>query len=373
MKTENKKSRKWWLPVSALVLITLSIIIVLAGNKKKIDEAQKPIDRTTVKVAVSVASATISPLDVNLQYPALIQPSDEAMLYSQASGIISSLNISLGKQVKKGQVLGKLDTRILEINLRNAEIAQKAASINQAKLLDDYNRARDLYENKAGLEVNMLTAKNNYENAVNNYDNSLVQIKLIKQQIANANIIAPLSGTVSVHKVKQGEFVNPGTPIAVINDISKIKATLFVDQQMSYKLQTGKEAIISSPLFADKTFTGKIIFISPVADVNHNYQIDLLIPQSSEMPLRGGTDVQVIFNTISQKDALQIPKSAILNDAKKPYVFVAENGKARMKSIRTGQIQGDKAEVLEGLHASEQVITSGQINLRDGSIINILK
>lgn len=373
MKTEHKRFKKWWLPAIAVLLIMLSIIIVLAGNKKKIDEAKKPLDRTSLPVTVSVAKAEILPMSVHTQYPALIQPLDEAMLYAQTSGIISSLNVVLGKQVRKGQVLGKIDTRLLEINLKNAQISLRAAGINRDKLADDYNRAIDLFENKAGLEVSMLTAKNNYENAVNSYDNSEVQIGLIRQQIANASIIAPLNGTVSAHKVKQGEFVNPGTPIAAIADISRVKATVYVDQQMSYKLKTGQSATISAPLLSQQTFTGKITFISPVADVNHNYQVDLLISQTDKVVLRGGTDVQVSFNTVAQKEALQIPRAAILADAKEPYVFVAENGKAVVRTIGTGLIQADQAEVLTGLHLGDQVIISGQINLKNGSIINILK
>ncbi|OJV12613.1 MAG: hypothetical protein BGO21_02385 [Dyadobacter sp. 50-39] len=371
METPNKV-KKWWLPVAVVILIVLSIIIVLAGNKNKIDEAEKPVDRTKLPVSVSIATAHIAAMDINTQYPALIQPLDEALLYAQTSGMIAQLDIALGKQVRKGQVVGRLDTRILEINLKNAQISQRAAAINRDKLADDYNRAIDLYQNKAGLEISMLTAKNNYENAANSYDNTEVQIGLIKQQIANANIVAPLSGTVSMHKVKQGEFVNPGTPIAAIADISKLKTTVFVDQQMSYELKIGETATISAPLFGDQQFTGKIIFISPVADANHNYQVDLLVSQTGKILLRGGTDVQVSFNTISQKEALQIPRAAIMTDTREPYVFVAENGKAITKNIKTGLLQQNMAQVLAGLQPGEQVITSGQINLKNGSIVHIL-
>lgn len=373
MKTTKSKAQKWWLPATVVALIILSIIIVLAGNKKKIDDAKKPVDRSRLPVAVSVAQASVALLGANTQYPALIQPLDEAQLYAQTSGIIATLHIQLGKQVKKGQILGRLDTRILEINLKNARISQQAAAVNRDKLAEDYNRSIDLYQNKAGLEVNMLTAKNNYQNALNTYENSLVQIDLIRQQIANANIVAPLSGTISMHKVKQGEFVNPGTAVASIADISKVKATVFVDQQMSYKLGLGDQALVTAPLFANQTFSGTVVFISPVADANHNYQVDLLIAQTRNVALRGGTDVQVSFQAIAQKEALQVPKSAILTDTKEPYVFVSQDGKAIIKKVRTGLAQNDMVEILAGLKPGEQVITSGQINLKEGSIINILK
>ena len=373
MKNTNQKKRNLIILASFCLLVILPIIIVLAGNKKKINESARPVDRTDIPVAVSVMTAKISPLKTNDQYPATIEPLDQVMLYAQNSGMIALLDLYLGKELKKGQVIGRLDTRILQINLKNAQIERNLAAINKTKKLDDYNRARDLFENNAGLQVNMLTAKNEFDNAVNKLENSEIQIRLIQQQIRNSIIISPLSGAVSAHMIKQGEFVSPGSPIATISNTAAVKVTVFVDQQMSYKLKTGESAIITSPLFGEETFKGKINYISSVSDSNHNYQIDLLISEKKGILLKGGTDVQVSFNTVSKKEALQIPKSSLINDSKDPYVFIESNGKAVTKIIKTGIIQNDLVEVLSGLNEGDRVITTGQINLRAGSTINIIK
>lgn len=363
--------RKLLFPLAIATLIVLSIVIVLANNKKKINKTMEPVDRTKIPVSVTVEKVAYKPLNIDVRYPATTQPYEEAMLYAQTSGLITRLNIALGQQVTKGQVLGQLDTKILQSNLEAAGISYRSAISNRQKLLDDYNRAKDLYENKAGLEVNMLTAKNNYDNAVNNEDNARVQVQLIKKQISNTNIIAPISGTISLHKVKAGEFTSPSSPIAAISNISKVKATVFVSQELSYQLKPNQDAIISSPLFGNEIFKGKIIFINAVADANHNYQVDLLISDNPGTKLKGGTDVQVSFNTLSQKEVLQIPKSALNTDARQPYVYVAENNKASRKNITVGIVRDDAVEVLSGLAAGEQVITSGQINLTNGSYISI--
>lgn len=365
--------KKLILPIVIVVAVLAAIAFILMGNKKQIDQANKPVDRTQVPVSVTAAQAQVATLNVNTKYPALTQPVDQANVSSQASGMVSSLNINLGQKVLEGQAIGKLDTRILEVNLKSAMISQKSAAANQAKLLDDYNRAKDLYENKAGLQINMLTAKNNYDNALNSSDNADVQINLIKQQIANATIYSPLSGIVSSKNVKQGEFVSPGTPIATITNVSSLKTTVFVDQQIGYQLHIGQTAMIESPVFNEKQFEGRIIYISPVADANHNYQIDLLVVNNKGINLKAGTDVQVSFNTITEKNALQIKKSALITDSQQPFVYVVENGKVKGRILKTGLVQNDNVEVLSGLNAGEIVVTSGQINLREGSIISIIK
>jgi len=358
------------LPLAIAVLIILSIIIVLVENKKKINNAAAPVDRTKIQVAVTVATAQVKPLEINVQYPAITQPYEEASLYAQTSGMIAYLSVSLGQQVKKGQLLGRLDTRILQSNLQAAQVSLKSAQINRAKLLDDYNRAKDLYEKKAELKVNMLSAKNSYENAMTTEESASVQIQLMKEQIANANIIAPVSGIISANNVKQGEYVSPTTAIAKISNVSTLKATEYVDQELCYQLKINQAAVISSPVFGNETFSGTIIYISPVADANHNYQVDLLVKNNAVSKLKGGTDVQVSFNTLTKRAALIIPKSALCTDEKQPYVYTAENGKAKTKYVTVGAIKNDEVEILSGLLAGEIVITGGQINLTNGSNIN---
>ncbi len=365
--------KKILVPAAFVIAIIVSIVWVLANNKAKIDEANQPVDRTNIPVTVNVSKALVEPLNLNVKYPALVKPFDEANIYAQTAGLISSLNIDLGKHVSKGQTIGKIDTRILELNLKKSQVALQTAEINKTKYWDDYQRAKDLFENKAGLETNMLTAKNNYDNSINTVENAKIEISFMKQQIANSAIVAPLSGTVSEHTIKQGEFINPGTSIAKVSNINSLKTTVFVDQQTVYLLKLGQVASISSSIFGETEFSGKIIYISPVADNNHNFQVDLLITKSNQIALKGGTDVEVSFNTISHPNALQIPKSALLTDAKLPYVYVAENGKAVTKNIKTGIVRDDKVQVLSGLQEGEIVITAGQINLTQGSNISIIK
>lgn len=135
--------KKLIIPGIVTLVIILAIAFKLIANKHKIDKSKQPVDRTEIPVSVKVVKAMKKTLEVNVQYPATIKAFEEAQVYSQSSGIITQLNIELGKKVTKHQVIGKLDTRILEINLKNAEVTLK-------KSRDDYERAKDLYENKAG-------------------------------------------------------------------------------------------------------------------------------------------------------------------------------------------------------------------------------
>lgn len=388
MKENNKTSRKKLIfPIGIMAVLLFGMAFTLYSNKQKINESKKPVDRTQVPVSVNVTTVTLGVLSQNQSFPALLKPFEEANLTSQSSGIIKGLKINLGDKVTKGQVLGQIDAELLKINLKSAlvnlktaEVNKRSAEINTKKLLTDYERAQDLFVNKAGLETNMLNAKNSYENSINTLDNAKntfeaaqVQIDLIKQQIANMQIVAPISGTISNKKLNAGEFTNPGVLIATITNINTMKATAYVNQSVAYKLKLGQTAKISSAVFPEMALIGKVIFISPNSDINHNYQIDFLITQNQGSALKAGTDVAISFKANADRDALLIPKSALVVDRAEPFVYVNQNGKAKGKAIQIGTISNDQVEVLSGISAGESVIINGQINLKEGSIINIVK
>jgi multidrug efflux pump subunit AcrA (membrane-fusion protein) len=81
---------------------------------------------------------------------------------------------------------------------------------------------------------------------------------------------------------------------------------------------------------------------------------------------------RVHFTSLSERQALTIPREALIGSVRSAQVFVAENGVARLKSITVGQEAGKMLEVVSGLQEGEQVIVSGQNNLRDGYAINVI-
>lgn len=389
---ENKIIQKSKIKKAAYILIVFvciaAITLTLIKNKSKIDKAAKVTDRSAIPVAVNTATVKNGDMNISNQYPATVKAFDEANISSQISGQISHLNIELGQKVKAGEVLGSVDTSILslnlqanEINLQTAKNNKDIAEINTQKLKQDYERAKYLYEHNAAQEINMINSKNAYDNAAASLENAttgynavLTQIGLTKQQIANSRIISPLNGTISSKNIKPGEFAAAGAIIATVTDVNTLKTTAYVEQATAYTLRLGQNAFITSPVFGNNHLTGKIIFINPKADANHNFQVDLLVVQNpAGIPLKAGTDAQVSFNIINKKSVLIIPKAALVTDREEPFVYVIEDGKVKGKEIQIGSVINDKVEVLSGLQENEQVVTSGQINLHEGSKVSVIK
>lgn len=337
--------------VSLLALVGF-IAFKLYNNKQKIEANKVTIDRTIIPVAVSTVKADYLPYDGKVNLPANLELNNEATLSIGVQGKIEKLGIEVGSRVAQGQVIGKLDVKLKQINL-------KANELTLAKLEKDLQRNSDLLKGNAGTELSVINSKYDVEN-------TRIQIEQVKQQIADGNIIAPIGGVVTSRKLMAGEYVNPGTVIATIVDDVHLKAVVFVNEKDVYQLKVGQAASIESDVFPNKTFVGHVKFISPKGDENHNYRVEL---QLNTNALRAGTYVMVGFDLGRRASVLQIPKLALVEGTKNPYVYVVQDNVAKIQKITVGREVGENIEVVSGLQAGQEVVTSGQINLTNGSKI----
>jgi RND family efflux transporter MFP subunit len=254
-------------------------------------------------------------------------------------------------------VIGAIDNSLREINLAANELSVE-------RYQKDYNRYKALYEGKAATELDYINAKYNYENAVN-------QAAQTRQQITDGIIASPLNGVIIKKNVEEGEFVNTGTVIATIITIADLKARVMMSENDVYRIKSGMPVSLSADVFPGQRFKGVVGFISPRGDEGHNYQVDINI-QNSGVQLKAGTFVRVAFKIEGNTGVLQIPKMALVEGMQTPYVYVAKGNRAEKRKLVLGRETGEMVEVLTGLTQAEQLITSGQINLSEGSLVEIL-
>lgn len=350
--------KKTWIIVIVVAVAAL-IALRLAGNKKKIEEKKKITVESNVQIPVNVATAAMDTLNESLIKTGTLVAWQDATVSATSSGNLLSVSFDLGSVVGKGAVMAQIDNRLLQLKLEAAELQQK-------KLQKDYERFTVLLKGDATTETNLQDIKYNLDNATN-------QISQIRKQIADNLIKAPISGQVVEKKVEVGEFVNPGTVLARIVDVAKLKADIKVSEQDAYKLRKGQKVVMTTDLYPSVQFEGAVLFVSQEGDAAHNYQVQIGVTNTSAHPLKAGTFVYADFSQKSSRAVLMIPRSALVESMKNPYVYVVENGKAVSRKIVPGGESGDKIEVLEGLTEGEQVVMNGQINLANGSAVRIVK
>ena len=342
----------------AVILALLALIVLrLVSNKEKI-EATKDIKTDLAYVSVNVVNAQKMTLKDSLKLIGYLDAFTEVDIAAEASGVITSLNINLGDMKTKGAVLATIDDKLKQLAVRKAKID-----------LDKLQKNLERYKN---LFIGGTLTEQQLDDAQTLYDNAVLQLEQAEKQLADATVKAPISGIVSKKNFEKGEFVNMGSPMLTMVDISRFKIKLNVSESNVYKLKTGDLASVTTDVYPGVKLEGKVSYISPKGDDTHNYAVEIEMANNKEYPLKSGTFANVQIELPVIAEALYIPRQALLGSVNDAKIYVAENGKATLRSITVREGNDQFLQVISGLTENEQVIVNGQINLADGKEIKII-
>ena len=290
-----------------------------------------------------------------VQLQGRIDAQDNVVAYPQASGSITGLYVKAGDHVNKGQVLAQLDNSVL---LQN--IAQAQAQANLAQTV--YQRQKNLWDQKIGTEVQFLQAKSNFEA-------SEKQVASLKQQSNLYRIVSPITGSVDQMDLKLGQIASPGaTGIRIVNaDILKIKAD--VPESYVANINQGDNVKVVVP-DANDSLMAKVTFAAKVIDqASRSFGIEIRLPLRKT--LRPNMTAVIKIADYSKNNSIVIPLNAVQRSTSGDYVFVADKGEAKKKTVKVGAVSGAQAEILNGLSNGDKLITQGASEVEDGDKIKI--
>lgn len=345
--------------ISAGVIVFAGLIAFkLYSNKQVINENNTAVDRSDFKIPVTVFNVQEVELSSKFSIPSVLEPNEEANIALNTAGKLKSFTVKLGSKVSKGQVIGSIDHSLKQLSVQSTQLQID-------KLTLDYQRTKELYNGNASTKLDV-------DNAKYNLDNAVIQLASLKQQIADGSLISPINGIVTATNIEVGEFLNVGATAAKVVDVTTMKANVKVSERDVYRLEEGMIVHIKTDIYPDKNIDGKITFISPTGDASHNYQVEVEIKDVKSLHLKAGTFVSVEFSLESSEKVLEIPKSALVEGTKNPFVYVAKGQGIEVRKIIIGRDLGETIQVLDGLRINDRVIVSGQINLTSSSKIEVV-
>jgi efflux transporter, RND family, MFP subunit len=201
------------------------------------------------------------------------------------------------------------------------------------------------------------------------------QAKLAYGNAAENTVLrSPISGFVTAKNYDNGDMTSPQLPVVVIQQIAPVKAVIGVSEQYYSYLKKGAAATLSVDALGEETFSGVVTNIFPTLDpVTHTVSTEIEVA-NKDLKLRPGMYARVHLD-FGTKEALTVPDKAIVRQAGSGarYVYVFSGGKAVYRAVELGQQQGDLYEVVSGLNAGDQVITSAPSNLKNGLSVKLRK
>lgn len=343
-----------------IVIAALAGIMYVLNKNKTVNEEQTAIvGQKNAAVAVRVETADYR--EVNAQYVTngTFAPKQEVMLSAETAGRVTRVLVKEGAYVRAGQTLAVIDGDKQNVGVSNAQ-----AVYNNAKA--EVARFEGAYASGGVTKQQLDQVKLQLENAKNNLRSSQLTA-------SDVNITASFAGIINKRNIEPGSYVSPGQQLFEIVNVGTLKLKVNVDEKNIGFVKLGQTIKVESAVLADQTFEGKVSFIAPKADGSLNFPVELEIKNNANNDLKAGMYGTAYFGSEQSANALVIPRSAFVGSVSSNQVFVVKDGKAVLTKVVSGRIFGDNIEIISGLTKGAQVVTTGQINLLDGTAVEIIK
>ena len=349
-----------------LIYIVIAAVLVglaaykISSNKSKQEAEVAEVAKEVDKINVNVVTVQYESINTDYTANGTFLPKQEMNQSSEISGKIVNVLVKEGSRVGAGQVVATIKKDAIEVDMSQAQNNLQNAIIDNQR-----------YEN--AFKTGGVT-KQQLDNSRLQLKNAQAAVRAQSVRVNNAAVRAGISGTINKRMVEPGAVVSPGTPMFEIVNINSLKLSVLVDESQVGKIQLGQQVAINVNVLPEDSFSGRITFIAPKSDASLNFPVEIEVQNRGN--LKAGMYATAIFQTnngAETQNMLTVPATAFVNGVSSGQIFVAQNGVAKLIKVTPGKVYGDKVQILNGLKNGDQVITSGQINLDNGSKINIIK
>lgn len=349
-----------------IIYIIVAAILVglaawkIADNKKKQELEVKEVARQVDKINVNIVTAARENINTDYTVNGTFIPKQETNQSADISGRVVSVFVKEGSRVGAGQVLATIKRDAIEVDVTQAQNNLQNAIIDNQR-----------YEN--AFKTGGVT-KQQVDNSRLQLKNAQAAVRAQGVRVNDTSIRAGISGTINKKMVEPGAVVAPGTALFEIVNINSLKLSVLVDESQVGRIALGQEVDITVNVLPEESFKGRITFIAPKSDASLNFPVEVEVSNNGR--IKAGMYATALFKTnngAETQNMLTVPAEAFVNGVSSGQLFIVQNGTAKLINVKTGKVYGDKVQILSGLNGGEQVITSGQINLENGSKINIVK
>jgi RND family efflux transporter MFP subunit len=321
----------------------------------------------------------------------------------RVNGRLQAVSVKLGDPVRQGQIIARVEDLEIREQVRQAEatfqvgqasIRQREADLTLAK--NNLDRSKNLYERQLLPQQTFDDVDARYQAAVAQRDRARAQFEASKARLeelkitlSNTQIVAPVDGFVGKRYLDPGAFASTNAPVASIVDIRTVRMVANLVERDTRRVPTGTPAQVEVDAYPGETFQGRVSRVAPVFDpATRTAEIEIEV-NNAGFRLKPGMYSRVNLTIDTRKDAITIPRNALVDLGGKIGVFIAETAPApegtrgggggsapaaaamtaKFLPVEVGIRDGEHIEITSGLQDGARVITTGASALKDGDRI----
>lgn len=336
------------------ILLAAAIVVILVVVAAKFHRSSRHADNEQILVEAAAVKTAVMPMEAH----ALGTLSARSVeIIAESGGQVRKIYFKDGTPIKQGELLLKLDDAVL------------AAKYTSSKA--EFNYMEGNYQRMLPLGKRGYVAKDTLEKAEAELKKKQAEMQENAVLLDRARLVAPFAGVAGKCKVSEGEFVSAGQSVVSLTDTKHLRVEYNLPEKYLPQLKIGQEVKISSTAYPGKFFTGNVSFISPTINVD-NRSINLYADVPNEQnELASGMLVEVVQTLGSQEQALMIPARSLVPVLDGQQVFKVVNGKASAVNVVIGKRTENEVQIVQGLSASDTVITDGQLKVRNATPVKV--
>ena len=333
--------------------------------KTKLDSIQKEIvklDSTKNLNRVAAVSANRETFKHFIEVYGNVEAKENIQVYAETSGEILSILVDEGDQVKKGQLLLKIDAEVIQKNIKEVQ--------SQLSLAEEiFKRQKRLWDRNIGSEVSYLEAKNRKENLES-------RLSTLNSQLDMANLKSPINGTIDKIFPKEGEMASPGMPLMRIINLGDMYIEADISERYIGTIDKGTQVIAQFDalnLEIDTTIARTGQYINPN---NRTFMVRVNI-ENPKNQLKPNLLARLMIKDFQQDSAVVIESNLVQQTSEgKNYVYTLKPLKdntyeVKRKYIKSGLSYDGKTHIKKGLKGDELVISKGARSVKENQVVTL--
>lgn len=353
------------------MVIMLVIVLLIFGGLFGYKAFKRAMSKKNMPAGPPPATVTATRAEYQTWQPEMkavgsLRASRGVDLSTEIAGLVRAVHFKSGDDVKKDQLL-------LELNA-DADIAQLHALEAAAELAETaYERDKKQFEiqavSKAALDADAADVKSRR-----------AQVAQQRAIIEKKRIQAPFDGRIGISAVNRGQYLNPGDKIVTLQSLDSILVDFTLPQQELSRITIGRKAAITTDTYPGRTFTGRLTAVNPRVDPEtRNVQVEARI-SNPRFELLPGMFAAITVKAGRAERLLTLPQTAVTYNPYGNTVFIVQQSMGpgnkpllivRQSFVTTGPTRGDQVAILKGIKEGDMVVTSGQLKLKNGSVVVI--
>ena len=351
--------KKSWFALIFIVVAVAGLFALLNHNKSSRMAELAKRKSVVMEVPVKVFLVEQQSLNRKIKINGVLSAKRQVTVLAETAGQVERIYKEVGDAVFQETPLALVDATVISSQLETAK-----ASLENSKR--DLTRFRTLAQSGAASQqtVDQLTVAVEAANA---------NVIALQKQLGNTTVKSPQKGVVVRRMVEVGSVIGGGSPTFVVADLSDMLMKIGLTEMEIVYIKLGMPAKIRIDALR-KDFDAVINTIGIAADLSGRYSVDVLITDpGAKGVLRPDLTGNVSFELPSMENAIVIPREALVSGIKDPKVYVVKDGKAILRRIVLGTVEGTSAVVQEGLAIGDQVVLTGHQNLFENVSVRILQ